>query len=211
MPKILTETQGGGGGDVFAGPGFTIRTPPGSSTRRGMCVCPQSMSEALTPARRGNICSGEDNCTRSSSKSSRRYSRSLRGEPWHMKTFIFEDLSGRKTGQPVPVAAGQLRLGEAVGRPHFGGRAINQLAVVVSANVDVAFGHQQVGCGGCLQRTRQVIAEIDHYIRRAPGNILAHRFERTEVPVNVCNNGDPHLALLIEPDDMITDRLFQPS
>jgi hypothetical protein len=124
---------------------------------------------------------------------------------------IFESLSGRKTRQPFQMAGGQLGVGGAVGWSHFGSRAVKELAVVVSADMEVAFVHQQVGCGGGLQRSGQVVAEIDDDVGRATGEVRAHRFEGTDVAVDIGDYGDPHVALLIEPDDMITDRLNQHS
>ena len=51
-----------------------------------------------------------------------------------------------------------------------------------------------------------MVAEVNHYVWRAPSEVRPHRFERTDVPVNIGDDGDSH-DLPDLTNDMITDRL----
>ena len=55
-----------------------------------------------------------------------------------------------------------------------------------------------------------MVAEVNHYVWRAPSEVRPHRFERTDVPVNIGDDGDSH-DLPDLTNDMITDRLIKPS
>jgi hypothetical protein len=69
---------------------------------------------------------------------------------------------------------------------------IQQLAVEIAANIDVTLAHERIRSGSGLQRTGQVIAEVDDHVRRMVAEIALYRFEGAQVAVNIGEDRDPH-------------------
>jgi hypothetical protein len=95
--------------------------------------------------------------------------------------------------QPCLVLAVELLDGGPVGGPHRAGFALDQLPVMIAANVDPApLRHQQVSGARCLERPRQVIAQVHHHVRRVRAQVRENGFERQQIPVYVSQDGDSH-------------------
>jgi len=98
---------------------------------------------------------------------------------------------GGKASKPCPMPGVELRVRGAVRRAHLFRGPVEQLAIVISPDVHVAFAHKRIRRGSGLQRTGEVISQVDDQIRRLLPEIGLNGFERSQITVDVGENGDP--------------------
>ena len=81
-----------------------------------------------------------------------------------------------------------------IGRAHLPGRAIDNLAIMIAPDMNVALLHQEISRRRGLQGSRYVVSQVDYHVRRTLGEVRLNGFQRAKVPVNVSQDRDSHIA-----------------
>ncbi len=99
---------------------------------------------------------------------------------------------GRQRREPGELVARELGAGVGVGSAEGVRRPGEKLPLVVAREVDPAGRSQQLGGPARSQRTRDEVAEVEHLVDTAPGEVGHHRLERGEVAVDVGEDRETH-------------------
>ena len=68
---------------------------------------------------------------------------------------------------------------------HLCSGPVEQLAIMIAADVDIARAHQGIRGGGRLQRSRKMVSQVHNQIRRILSQIRPDGFERPEIAVDI--------------------------
>ena len=87
----------------------------------------------------------------------------------------------------------ELSIRSAVRCAHLIGRPVEQLAIVIAADIYIARADKRIRRGSGLEWTREVVSEVYNQIRRLLAQVRLNGLEGPEITVDVRQNGDPHI------------------
>ena len=104
----------------------------------------------------------------------------------------FDLLCRRQMPQPGAMPVIDLLMCRPIGSTHRIRRLMNEPPVVIAADIHPALRHDRVRRRRSLKRARKMVTQIHHQIGRLPAQIGLHRFESSQIPVDVRDYRNAH-------------------